>query len=203
MTLPAPLSEAPSKMLKELLEWDRETFVYLNNLGIAELDGFWSFVTNINTWIPLYVFFAFLFFYKRPLKEGVVKTLWVVILAVFIIIITDLTKNYVARLRPNNDAEINTLIRILKTPTDYSFFSGHAASSFAITLLVYLLLRKRFYWSLIFFVWPLLFASSRIFVGVHFPLDILVGTLVGISSALVFYALYKKLVKGLHLTDPT
>lgn len=190
-------------MLKKLLEWDRETFVYLNNLGMAELDTFWSVVTNINTWIPLYLFFAFLFFYKRPFKEGVVKTLWVVTLAVFIIVITDLTKNYVARLRPNNDTELNTLIRILKNPTDYSFFSGHAASSFAITVLVYLLLHKRFRWTLIFFIWPLLFASSRIFVGVHFPLDILVGALVGIASALLFYALYQKFGTRLLLKDPT
>jgi undecaprenyl-diphosphatase len=182
-------------MLEKLLKWDRETFVYLNSLGIEQYDIFWSTVTNIATWIPLYLLFIFLFFYKSTFREGLIKVVSFIALGVFVLLITDLTKNYVARLRPNNDVEINTLIRILKSPTDYSFFSGHAASSFSITLLVFLLLRKRYKWTVFFFIWPILFATSRIYVGVHFPLDIIVGVLVGILSGILFYTLYKKVLQ--------
>jgi len=189
-------------MLDRLLQWDQDTFIYLNNLGTQEFDAFWCVITNITTWIPLYLFFALLFFFKCPMKEGILKVFWVVVLAVFILFLTSLTKNYVARIRPNNDVEINTLIRILKRPTDYSFFSGHAASSFAITFLVYLFLRKKQQWSLIFFVWPLLFAVSRIFVGVHFPLDIIIGAFVGIVSAILFYVFFKKVAQPKLLADP-
>ncbi|WP_394975030.1 phosphatase PAP2 family protein [uncultured Croceitalea sp.] len=179
-------------MLEKLLKWDRETFVYLNSLGIEQYDSFWSTITAITTWIPLYLLFVFLFFYKSKFREGLKKTVTFIALAVFIILATDLTKNCVARLRPNNDIEINTLIRILKSPTDYSFFSGHAASSFSITLLIFLMLRRKYKWAGLFFIWPILFSTSRIYVGVHFPLDIIVGVLVGTFSGLLFYLLYQK-----------
>lgn len=181
-------------MLERLLEWDKDTFIYLNNLGVDDHDWFWTTVTNFPTWIPLFLFFIVLVFIKYPKHEALWVLLTVTLLIVFISVATDVTKNYFARLRPNNDPGINTLIRILKQPGTYSFFSGHAASSFSITTLVVLFLRKRFKWAWLFFIWPLLFAASRIFVGVHYPLDIIVGTLVGISSAVLFYKLYTRLI---------
>ncbi|SDM91322.1 phosphatase PAP2 family protein [Kriegella aquimaris] len=181
-------------MLEKILQWDRDAFIYLNNLGIEDYDLFWSTVTNISSWIPLFVFFFVIIFLKYPKKEAIYVTLTVVALVFFITFATDVTKGYVARLRPNNNEEINTLIRILKSPTSYSFFSGHAASSFSITTLMVLFLRKRFTWSWAFYIWPLLFASSRIYVGVHYPVDILVGASVGVLSAFLFYGLYVRLI---------
>ena len=55
-------------MLEKLLEWDRDTFVYLNSLGIEKYDAFWSTVKAITTWIPLYLLFIFLFFYKSKFR---------------------------------------------------------------------------------------------------------------------------------------
>lgn len=181
-------------MLERILEWDRETFIYLNNLGIEDYDIFWTTITNFNTWIPLFLLFFILIFLKYPKREAIFVVLTLIAMIFFVTTLTDLTKHTVARLRPNNDEEINTLIRILKTPGTYSFFSGHSASSFAITTLVVLFLKNRFKWSWLFFIWPLLFAMSRVFVGVHFPVDILVGTTVGILSAFFFYMLYVRLI---------
>lgn len=181
-------------MFEKLLKWDRDTFVYLNGLGIENYDFFWSTVTNISTWIPLFILFMILFYLKFPKREALYKFFMVVGLAIFITLITHFTKISVARLRPNNTEEINTLIRILKTPTDYSFFSGHASSSFSITLLVFLFLRKKVKWAALFFIWPILFALSRIYVGVHFPIDILVGMVVGLLSGWLFYALYQRFI---------
>ncbi len=177
-------------MLERLLQWDRDVFVQLNNLGVERYDWFWTLVTHIATWIPLYLFFFWLLFLKFPRKEALYKALTVLCLVVFVLSITHWTKIYVERLRPNNTEEISTLIRILKSPTGYSFFSGHASFSFSVTFLMLFFLRKVFKWAPLFLIWPLLFATSRIFVGVHFPLDILVGALVGILSAYLFYRLY-------------
>lgn len=182
-------------MFERLLQWDRDTFVYLNGLGIEKYDVFWSITTDISTWIPLFIVFIVLLALKFQKREALLRIFWVVVLALFITLLTHLTKEWVARLRPNNEQEINTLIRILKTPTDYSFFSGHASSSWSITVLMFLFLRKKFKWGLLFFTWPLLFCISRIYVGVHYPLDILVGALVGIASGLLFYKLYNPLAK--------
>ena len=190
-------------MLKKLLEWDRDTFVYLNNLGLDEYDIFWTTVTDFRTWIPLFLAFIALIFWKYPKREALFVVLTVVATLLFVAAATDITKYYVARLRPNNNEEINTLIRILKSPTTFSFFSGHASSSFSVTTIVVLFLRRRFKWCWLFYLWPLLFATSRIFVGVHYPVDIIVGLLFGILSAIMFYNIYiKVLAPYLKLPHP-
>ena len=180
-------------MLELLLNWDRDTFIYLNSLGIEDYDVFWSNITNFTTWIPLFILFVVLIFRAYPKKEAFWVLGTVLLTLALVAALTGLTKEWVERLRPNNTEEINTLIRILKSPDGYSFFSGHASSSFSITTSIFLFLRDRFKWSWVFFLWPLLFATSRIYVGVHYPLDLLVGATVGILFAILFYRLYYKL----------
>jgi len=181
-------------MFEKLLEWDRETFIHLNSLGIEQYDLFWSTVTTISTWIPLFFLFLFLFFRAFPKKQALFSILTVLVMILFVTTLTDLTKEVVARLRPNNDTEINSLIRILQSAKGYSFFSGHASSSFSITTIVFLFLRKKFKWAGIFYLWPLLFTLSRIYVGVHFPIDLMIGALIGVLSALFFYWLHARLI---------
>ncbi|SHJ50487.1 phosphatase PAP2 family protein [Pseudozobellia thermophila] len=190
-------------MLDKILEWDKAVFVYLNGLGIEDYDVFWTTVTNFTTWIPLFILFIVLIFIKYPKKEAFWVIVTILVMILYVGTLTDLTKHAVARLRPNNNEDINTLIRILKNPSTYSFFSGHSSSSFSITTLVVLFLKNRFKWSWLFYIWPVLFVLSRIFVGVHFPLDILVGALVGVLSALFFYMLYIRfIVPSLGLGRP-
>ncbi|MBD0779852.1 phosphatase PAP2 family protein [Maribacter sp. ANRC-HE7] len=190
-------------MLERILQWDRETLIYLNSLGIEEYDHFWSTITNIYTWIPLFLFFFVLIFWKYKRREALFVTLTVLALIGFILIATDVTKGFFERIRPNNDAEVNQLIRILHRPSTFSFFSGHSASSFSITTLIVLFLRKRVKWCWVFYIWPLLFALSRIYVGVHYPGDIIVGALVGAGSAFLFYSIYVRIiVPYLGLTHP-
>ncbi len=181
-------------MLERILQWDQETFVYLNGLGIERYDAFWSAVTNISTWTPLFILFFLLILWKHPKREALLMTLTTVVLLLSVLWLTDFTKEYVARLRPNNNEEINTLIRILRSPTNYSFFSGHAATSFSITTLMFLFLRPKFRWVALFYLWPLLFAFSRIYVGVHYPVDILVGAMVGAMLALLFFTFYRRVI---------
>ncbi|MBC2839057.1 phosphatase PAP2 family protein [Robiginitalea sp. SC105] len=177
-------------MLDRILQWDREAFIYLNGLGIEQFDAFWAAVTDISTWIPLFLLFFLLILRLFPIRQGLVMGATTVLLVLFILWFTEFTKEFVARLRPNNDAEINTLIRILRSPTNYSFFSGHASSSFSVTTLMVLFLRNRLRWAYLFYLWPLLFALSRIYVGVHYPVDILVGAIVGLLTGWGFYRLY-------------
>ncbi|MEM9647950.1 MAG: phosphatase PAP2 family protein [Bacteroidota bacterium] len=177
-------------MLEKLLKWDRDTFIYLNGLGTESYDAFWSTITEITTWIPLFLLFAVLFFIKFSGRTAFFQVLGMIALAGFITLATHLTKIWLKRPRPCNEDAINSFIRILKTPTDYSFFSGHASSSFALATMAYLLLRKRANWVWAFFLWPSLFAYSRIYVGVHYPLDIIVGAAVGSLSGILFYRFY-------------
>lgn len=181
-------------MLKRLLQWDRDTFMYLNSLGAEDYDSFWSIATNITSWIPVYIFFFILLFLKYPKKHASLMASTTILLLFFVLLMVDQTKDLVARLRPNNDEEINGLIRILKTPVGFSFFSGHAATSFAITTLIVLFLSKKIKWIWIFYLWPLIFSFSRIYVGVHYPLDIIAGAVFGVVTAFLFYVVYNKFI---------
>ena len=181
-------------MLDRLIEWDREALIYLNGLGIEQYDSFWTFATQIPNWIPLFLFFFYLIIRYYPSKKGIVISITVLALLGFVLLATDLTKEWVERVRPNNDSEINHLLRVLRHPTSYSFFSGHAATSVSITTLIVLFLRRRSNWVCLFFIWPILFSLSRIYVGVHYPVDILVGVVAGFLSAVLFYVLYKHLI---------
>ncbi|MEE9362865.1 MAG: phosphatase PAP2 family protein [Cellulophaga sp.] len=183
------------ELVDKLIAWDRSTFVYLNSLGVEQYDTFWITVTNIFTWIPLFILFFVLVFIKHPKKEAFSIALTIVALIFFILFLTDITKEFIERLRPNNEPAINGIIRILKDPSSYSFFSGHASSSFSVTTLVVLFLRKKTKWVWLFYIWPLVFVTSRIYVGVHYPVDIIVGALVGTLTANLFYTMHRKFIK--------
>lgn len=188
-------------MLEILKQWDRELFIYLNSLGFERFDSFWIYVTQIESWTPLFILFFLLIFYYYKWKKGATIAFFVLLTFGVTIFFTGFVKDYVARLRPNNVEALGELIRILQKPTNYSFFSGHASSSFAITTFMVLVLRKFTKWIYLAYIWPLIFVMSRIYVGVHYPSDILVGALVGTVFALFFYFLCKKVLAHKRLIN--
>jgi len=177
-------------MIEQLNKWDRELFVYLNSLGIEEYDSFWIFVTNIKHWIPLYIFFFILFFIAFHKKKALFNSAFLLSAFLTTLAFTNFVKGIAARLRPNNDPELLDIIRILQTPSNYSFFSGHASSSFVVTTFVVLSLREKYKWIYLVYIWPIIFVLSRVYVGVHYPLDLLVGAIVGLIFGYIFYQIY-------------
>lgn len=186
-------------MVQTLKQWDRELFVFLNGLGIEKYDGFWIFVTQIETWFPLFLFFTLLiFYYYRGRKAGTVVFFLLLTFGVTLVF-TGIVKEYVARLRPSEVKAWSELIRVLQKPSHYSFFSGHASSSFSITTFVVLSLRNYTKWIYISYLWPLLFVLSRIYVGVHYPSDIFVGALVGTGFAFICHKLCQRTIERSRL----
>ena len=179
-------------MFEKLLEWDKDTFIYLNSLGEEKYDLFWLTVTKFPTWIPLFLLIIVFLFWKNSRKEAFWMLLSFTSMLIVLSVTITTTKNIIGRLRPNNEEALNGLIRIVHQSSSYSFFSGHATSSFSIATLAVLFLRKKI--PLIHFVWiyPFLFSSSRIYLGVHYPSDIIVGTMVGMFFAWVFYSMHQK-----------
>jgi undecaprenyl-diphosphatase len=116
--------------------------------------------------------------------------LFIAVLITFTDQITNLFKNHFQRIRPCYNEEISGIIRVVKSSKTYSFFSGHAANSMASTMFIFLLIRKYYKYTYLLFLFPLIFAYSRIYLGLHFPSDILTGYLFGGSLGFGFYKIY-------------
>lgn len=183
-------------MLDHILDWDTDILIWLNNLGSEPFDNFWLYCTQIVTWIPLFLFFLILMYQNNTKKETFLKVLWIVLATLFVVGAMHFCKEWIGRLRPNNNPDLEGIIRELQSATGLSFFSGHASSSFVITTMVVLFLRKKVNLIWIFYLWPLLFSFSRIYLGVHYPLDILTGAVVGVLIAFLFYKMYGKVFKA-------
>jgi undecaprenyl-diphosphatase len=178
-------------MLDKILYLDQKLFVYLNSLGSETYDGFWLLITKQIYWTPLFLFLLYLVFKKLGTKQTLYLMLFVAILLVFTDQIANVFKNGFQRLRPCNNPEINSFIRIVQSRNSFSFFSGHATSSMAVATFLYLIFNKDFNYFWLLFLWPLIFAYSRIYLGLHYPLDIVSGYLCGAILAFLMFKLYQ------------
>lgn len=176
-------------LLDNIIQYDKDLLVFLNGLGTETWDSFWIIITNQLSWIPLYLVFAYMIFKSYGWKKGLGILLLMAVLVTFSDQFTVFIKAYSERLRPNRDPSINEFIRILKNNKSFSFVSGHATTSTAVTLFMHLSLKKFYPYTGLFFIWPLLFAYSRIYIGVHFPLDVTMGAILGLLIGYLFYKL--------------
>jgi len=181
-------------MLEKIINFDKEAIVFLNNLGSETYDGLWLIITKQLNWT---LFFLFIFYLLQK-KIGWKKFGYYILFTAVLILICDQTVNLFKygfeRLRPVNDPEINSLLRIVKTSKSFSFFSGHATNSMAATVFMVMILRKYYNHSYLLFLFPLIFAYSRIYLGLHFPTDILTGYVFGATMGFVCYKLYNEYV---------
>lgn len=174
-------------MLEKLLEFDRKLLLYINNFGIENHDGFWLFITNPISWLPLYLgILAILWYYFTPSKFYTVF-LQIVLTLSICALSTYFVKIGVGRLRPELSEGFGGQLRVLSHPDSLSFFSGHAANSFAVVTYLVLILRKKTRWLYLLYIWPMLFSYSRMYLGVHYPSDILTGLIVGVLIAFLVY----------------
>ncbi len=181
-------------MMEFLLNLDREVLIFLNNLGNESWDGFWLWITKQINWIPIFLIILYLVFKHYGWRHSVL----IIIMISLLILITDQTTNHLfkfrfERLRPGSDPTLYGLIRAVHTSKTFSFISGHASNSMATCFFLYIVLKSRVKYIEFMFLWPLVFAYSRIYLGLHYPGDILAGYLWGILMALLVLQLYKLL----------
>ncbi len=179
--------------MEKIIQIDKELMVFLNNFGSPEMDDFWLLITNKLSWTPLFLLLTFLLYKTYGWKKLVIILLTVAVMLTIVDQSTNIVKEFFKRIRPCNNHEIKHLIRVVKQSSSYSYFSGHASNSMANMVFVFLLLRKHFKFTYLLFLFPLVFGFSRIYLGLHFPFDILSGYVYGAIWGYLFYRIVKRI----------
>ena len=186
-------------MIEKILNLDTELFIYLNSLGVPVFDNFWIFLSNKEANIFFYPILLFFYFYNKRLKFKFSELVYLLILIAIMITITDQTANLFKdsfqRLRPCYNEVIKDSLRLVKDSCGgkYGFFSAHASNSFTLAVFFGLLYKKKFrYLIYISLLYASLISYSRIYLGVHFPLDIIFGGTFGIIVGIVTFKFYDK-----------
>lgn len=180
-------------MLDKLIEWDERLFLHLNAYGIEWLDPIMYAITGSAIWIPLYLFIIYLAF-----REFGKATFWILVGIGIAILIADqgtssLMKPYFGRLRPCHDVRWDDqILNYRHCGGLYGFASSHASNAFAVATYFSLVFYRRIRGFGFLFIWAAIFAYTRVYLGVHYPGDILIGAIVGVLAALIGYyiALY-------------
>ena len=177
-----------------LIEKDQELLLFLNGLGNSSFDPFWLMITGKWFWIPFYIILLY-FLYKRfPVK----KLIFILIFIAIGITISDqlagIFKVGVARLRPCHNELLMAKMRLVTCGGPYGFYSSHASNCFFLAGFLSMLMGSRYrFLPYILFFWAALVSYSRIYLGVHFPLDVAFGATVGFLLSGVFFNLVRKI----------
>ena len=179
-------------MFEYIRNLDREITIFLNNLSHQNLDGIMILVSNKYVWIPLYLFLIYWLwkFDKKNFKINLIVSISTVLISDFIT--SSMMKPYFERLRPCNDSSLEELINVVAgCGKKFSFASSHASTTFSLASMFFLISKKKIK---IMFLWSIIIGYSRIYLGVHFFLDIIFGFLVGYLTSNLIYRISKKII---------
>ncbi len=173
---------------------DTRLFLFLNGLNTSWLDGVMTTLTEMWVWLPLY----FLIIYWIVRQYGK-RCWWVCLVVGLVILCTDQLSAHVLkpafhRLRPCYNTDFQDLINLPKglAGGKYGFVSSHAANTFGVTTFLIPALRKYRPWpAIILLAWAAIASYTRIYIGYHYPSDILCGALLGVLIGLIFWKLFQ------------
>lgn len=180
-------------MFEDLIHLDQQLLVFLNNLGTEQWDPFWLFVTDKFKWMPVYLLLLFTVFKYLGWRKGGVLLLIVALMITFSDQFTNFIRGIFERDRPFRNLDLATHLRTLIRPGRYSFTSGHATTSTAVTVFLIASLRTFSKYIYLLIIFPILFAYSRLYLGVHFPSDVTMGACIGGTIGYLFYKIYAKI----------
>lgn len=186
-------------MFEAIISFDKKLFLVLNGHHNAFFDAVMWLCSDIYFWIPLYAWLLWLLYKRYP------RRYWMMIITVGLVIaasdqLCNLFKESVMRLRPTHDPAMQSLVHTLNGYTGgmYSFYSGHASNAFAVAAYVLTTLgtRKKFFVAALL-GYACITSYSRIYLGVHYPIDILtgamVGSIIGFGAGFGYKRLYNQL----------
>ncbi|MFN6945350.1 MAG: phosphatase PAP2 family protein [Cytophagaceae bacterium] len=178
-------------MLEFIKELDLAILLWVNSLHTPLWDSVMIFFTERFTWLPLYFVLVVLIIRREKLNS------WLIFIFITLLIIfsdqlaSGIMKPLVGRLRPCHDEAVQDLLYLAAgCGGKYGFFSSHAANSFAALVFLSCYFRSR--WCLILLIWAVGVSLSRVYLGVHYPLDIIMGAVSGVLIGYVMIHFYNK-----------
>lgn len=182
--------------MNAILELDQELFLGLNNLGSTEFDAFWLLISSTSIWIPLYAIFVYLLYKEYRFRNLLFLLLFIALGVTVSDQLSNIYKYGMERLRPCHEPSLEGMFREVKCGGPYGFFSAHASNTFFLATYLFFLLRRRLKsYAFLLFFWAAVVAYSRVYLGVHYPLDIIYGALIGFLLGGFFSTLAKKTLK--------
>lgn len=183
--------------IQQLIETDQSLLLALNDSSSLLWDGVMWIVTDTKTWIPAIIALLYVVFKNNKLYQG----LTIVLMFALAVTIADqiasgICKPYFARPRPAQDPEIMYLVHVVNGYRGgmYGFMSSHAANTFVVAMLASLIIRSLPF-TVMIFLWAAIPTFSRIYLGVHYPGDIVCGGLEGCLTGVLVYLLYRFIQK--------
>lgn len=172
-------------ILSSLINIDKQLFLFLNGFHSPFFDDVFYFITDRFSWVPFYLFLTILLFFKYKWKGFVFLPFVAMVILLSDQISVQLFKEVFMRLRPCHNPEIKDLVHTVDGCGGlYGFVSSHASNTFALALFVGLILKKHVPKLLpILVCWAAIVSYSRIYVGVHYPADIIGGAILGLVIA--------------------
>lgn len=181
--------------LSSLIEADRTLFSCFNGSDSLFLDGLTTTLTSGFTWIPLYMALLYLIIKNN---ETVAQIFLIVACSALCILLADgmadiIVKPLVGRWRPGNDPVFKYTVDVVNNlrGDDYGFFSAHAANTMSLAVYFCLLVRNRVF-QFFMILWSLINCWTRLYLGLHYPGDVLVGLLWGIIAGFIAYLVWHK-----------
>ncbi len=182
-----------------LIEFDKELLLAVNGSESLFLDGLVKTLTTAATWIPLYLSLFYMVMKNNDTVQQIVLIVGCALLCVMLAGSVDdlIVKPAVGRWRPTHDPEIGSLVDVVNgyRGGNYGFFSAHASNTFSVAVFFSFLVRSRML-TCFLVGWSLTNCWTRMYLGVHFPGDILCGLLWGgLVGTSVYMLLYRQVSK--------
>ena len=177
-----------TNLFDAILAADIDLFLFLNGINSSFWDIFFYLFSARTTFLLFYI--ALIYFVIKTSKK---RAIWVILSIIVVIILSDqvtssILKPWIQRFRPSRDPSLEGIVHLVfgKRGGLYGFASSHAANTFGVGTLIALIYRNKLVTSAVI-IWAIVTSYSRIYLGVHYPLDVLCGGAIGAFFAAMIY----------------